>query len=118
MSEFVYLFRVDAAEQQERMASPERAQQSMQAWMAWMRQLEASGHLKQRGQPLDRTGRLVRGKKRVVTDGPFAEAKDLVAGFIIVEASDIAQATELANGCPVLEGGGAVEVRPVLAMNF
>ena len=118
MSEFVYLFRVDAAEQRERMETPERAQQSMQAWMAWMRQLEASGHLKQRGQPLDRTGKLVRGKTRVVTDGPFAETKDLVAGFIIVEADDIGQAAELANGCPVLEGGGAVEVRPVLAMNF
>lgn len=118
MSEFVYLFRVDAAEQSERMGTPERAQQSMQAWMAWMRQLEASGHLKQRGQPLDRTGTVVRGKTRIVTDGPFAEAKDLVAGFIVVEADDIGQAAQLANGCPILEGGGAVEVRPVLAMNF
>jgi hypothetical protein len=118
MSEFVYLYRIDADEQRERMGSPERAQQSMQAWMNWMRQLEAGGHLKERGQPLDRTGRLVRGKTRVVTDGPFAEAKDLVSGFTIVEADDIAQAAELANGCPILEGGGAVEVRPVLSMNF
>jgi len=54
----------------------------------------------------------------VITDGPFAEVKDLVAGFMIVEARDISQAAELAKGCPILEGDGAVEVRPVMAMNF
>jgi hypothetical protein len=56
---------------------------------------------------------VVRGKKRVVTDGPYLEAKDLVLGFIAVEARDLAQAVELSTGCPMLEGGGSVEVRPV-----
>ena len=52
----------------------------------------------------------------VVTDGPYAEAKDLVAGFMIVKARDLAEAAELSKGCPILEGGGSVEVRPVLPM--
>src|SRR6058998_3272416 len=113
MSEFVYLFRASAAEQREAMGTPERAQRSMQAWLAWIRELETQGHLKNRGQPLDRTGRVVRGKKKVVTDGPYAEAKDLVLGFIIVETRDLSEAVELSKGCPIVEGGGSVEIRPV-----
>ena len=113
MSEFVYLFRIGEAEQRDAMGTPERAQQSMQAWLAWTRQLEAKGHLKSRGQPLERAGRVVRGKKKVVTDGPYVEAKDLVLGFIIIEARDLAQAVALSTGCPMLEGGGSVEIRPV-----
>jgi hypothetical protein len=112
MSEFVFLFRASEADRRENMGTPERAQKSMQAWLAWIRDLEAKGHLKSPGQPLDTTGKLVR-SKRVVTDGPFAEAKDLVLGFMVVEARDLAEAVELSHGCPILQGSGAVEVRPV-----
>lgn len=115
MSEFVYLFRASNAEQRQAMGTPEQAQKSMQAWLGWIRELEANGHLKNPGQPLDTAGKVVRGKKRVVTDGPYVEAKDMVLGFIIVEARDLAQATELAHGCPMLEGAGSVEIRPVMS---
>jgi hypothetical protein len=118
MSKFVYLFRIGEAAQREAMGTPERAQQSMQRWLAWIRELETQGHLKDRGQPLDRAGKVVRGKQKLVTDGPYAEAKDLVAGFIVIETRDLAHAAELAGGCPMLEGGGSVEVRPVLEMNL
>jgi hypothetical protein len=114
MSDFVYLFRTSEADQREAMGTPERAQQSMQAWMVWMRDLEAKGHLKNRGQPLERTGKVVRGTQKLVTDGPFTEAKDLVAGFIVVEARDLDEAIELSKGCPMLAGNGSVEVRPVM----
>jgi hypothetical protein len=49
----------------------------------------------------------------MVTDGPYIEAKELVLGFIIVRARDLEQAVELSTGCPMLEGGGSVEVRPI-----
>jgi hypothetical protein len=113
MSQFVYLFRTNQAAQKEHMGTPERAQQSMQSWLSWIRELEANGHLKDPGQPLEGMGKVVRGKTKVVTDGPFVEVKDLVAGFTIVEARDLAQAAELAAGCPILNGDGSVEVRPV-----
>jgi hypothetical protein len=48
-----------------------------------------------------------------VKDGPYAEAKDVVGGYIIVEADNIDQAVELSKGCPILDVGGSVEVRPV-----
>ena len=118
MSEFVYLFRANEADQREAMGTPERAQRSMQAWLAWMRELEAKGHLKDRGQPLDRAGHVVRGKTKAISDGPYVEVKDIVLGFIVVEARDLEQASELSMGCPMLEGGGTVEVRPVMKMNF
>jgi hypothetical protein len=114
MSEFVYLFRASDAEQRQAMGTPEQAQKSMQAWLAWIRELEANGHLENPGQPLDTNGKVVRGKKRVVTDGPYVEAKDMILGFIIVEARDLAHATELAHGCPMLDGAGSVEIRPVM----
>src|SRR5262245_32931819 len=115
MSQFIFLYRTSLDESNEHMGTPELAQQSMQAWLGWMRELEAKGHIKDMGQPLDVTGKVVRaGKKRVITDGPYAEAKDLVLGYSIVTARDIEQAVELSKGCPILEGSaGSVEVRPV-----
>jgi hypothetical protein len=118
MSEFVYLFRATDAGRREAMGTPERAQRSMQAWLAWIRELEANGHLKDPGQPLESTGKVVRGSTKVVTDGPYVETKELVLGFIVIEARDLAQAVELASGCPMVEGGGSVEIRPVMKSPF
>jgi hypothetical protein len=113
MSQFVYLFRATEADQREAMGTPERAQRSMEAWLRWIRDLEARGHLKDPGQPLDKAGKVVRGSDKIVTDGPYVESKDLVLGFIVIEARDLEQAVELSRGCPMLSGSGSVEVRPV-----
>ena len=114
MSDFVLLFRTTQEGRTEAMGTPERAQRSMQAWRAWVQDLEAKGRLKSRGNALETAGAVVRGTTRTVTDGPYAESKDLVLGFNILSARDLAEATELARGCPILEGGGAVEVRPII----
>lgn len=118
MSDYLFLFRATEAEQRQAMGTPEHAQQSMEAMLAWLRELEAKGHLKNPGQPLETTGRVVRGPKPTVTDGPYVEAKDLVLGFAIIEARDIAQAVELASRCPMVLGGAIVEVRPVAQSEF
>jgi hypothetical protein len=113
MSEFLYLYRSDA-----RGRSPEMAQQMMQKWMAWLKELGQKGHIKDQGQPLERAGKLVKGKQKTVTDGPFAEAKDVIGGYTLIEARDLDQAVELSRGCPIFEVDGAVEVRPVMKMNL
>jgi hypothetical protein len=95
--------------------SPAEMQQQMQRWMTWLKDLAEKGFIKDMGQPLERTGKVVSGKQKVVTDGPFAE-KDLVTGYTIVEAQSLAQATELSMGCPVFLYGGSVEVRPIAKM--
>ena len=49
----------------------------------------------------------------MVTDGPYAESKDLVTGSLIVEAASLEDAIDVARTCPTYEFGGSVEVRPV-----
>ena len=74
------------------------------------------GGVKSAGHPLERSGKLVSGAKRTVTDGLFAEAKDVIGGYSIVEARDLDHAVELTAGCPIFRVGGGVEVRPVMKM--
>jgi hypothetical protein len=116
MQDFVFLFRSSADNQEQAIGTPERAKQSMQTWLAWIRELQANGSLKHPGQPLAREGRVVRGPDKLVSDGPYAEAKDLILGFVVISARDLAHATEIAGGCPIVLGGGAVEIRPVMAL--
>jgi hypothetical protein len=54
-----------------------------------------------------------------VIDGPFAESKDLVGGYTLIEARDLEQAVELSKGCPIFEAESAtLEVRPIMIMNI
>ena len=108
MSEFTYMFRG-----RDTSASPEQMQRTMEKWVAWFKQLDSQGVLKNPGHPLEHVGRVVKGKERIVIDGPYAEAKDVIGGYIVIEASGLDEATELAKGCPIFEVGGSVEVRPV-----
>jgi len=96
--------------------SPEQMQQTMKKWMDWKDTLEKNGHIKQLGERLDGTGKVVRGKAKTVIDGPYVEVKDFIQGYMIVEATDMDQALELAKGCPILEGDGTVEIRPFVSM--
>jgi hypothetical protein len=116
MNDFVLLFRINPEARQQAMGTPERAQQNMQKWLTWIQQLESNGNLKARGQPLDVAGKVVGGKTKLVTDGPFVEAKDIVSGFLTIRARDLTHAAEVAKDCPILEGDGSVEVRPVIAL--
>lgn len=65
--------------------------------MAWFKDLAAKGHLVDRSQPLDRSGTVVHGANKSVTDGPFTEAKDVGGGYTLIRAGDISQASELAK---------------------
>jgi len=49
-----------------------------------------------------------------VTDGPYAELKEIVGGFVIVSAESVDDALALAKGCPALASGGKVEVRDIM----
>ena len=111
MSEFVYLYRGGR-----RAESPAEGEKQMQRWVGWLQDLAAKGHIKDQGQPLEAEGKVVRSKGGSVTDGPYAESKDVVGGYTLIEAKDLAQAAELAGGCPIFEYDGLVEVRPVMKM--
>jgi hypothetical protein len=110
MTNFMYLFRGGMDMET---TPPAQLQANMQKWVAWMQQLGKQGHLKG-GEPLDRKAARVLRHKKPLTDGPYAEAKDVVGGYLIVTAENLDQATELAKGCPILEQElGTVEVRAI-----
>jgi hypothetical protein len=114
MSQFLYLYRGG----ERPTGSPEEMQQQMQRWMAWMKAIADQGHIKDPGNPLEPTGKVVTGKQKAVTDGPFAEAKDVVGGYTVIEANDLEKAVQLTSGCPILDIGGFVEVRPIMKMGM
>ena len=64
------------------------------------------------GEPLEEGGLIVTSDK-TVTDGPFPESKEMVGGYIRIEAESIEAASEVAKDCPVLNFGGRVEVRQI-----
>jgi hypothetical protein len=113
MSEFTLLIRG-----RDRSLSHEQGQKNLEKWLAWFKDLAAKGQLKDYGHPLEAAGKVVKGKDKVVNDGPYAEAKDVIGGYSIIVAKDLDEATEIAKGCPILEGGGSVEVRPIETLNL
>jgi hypothetical protein len=90
--------------------APEQMQQHLQKWQTWIAEGLQKGWMLNSGDALTQEGRVVNARK-VVTDGPFVEAKEIVGGFSIVQADTIDAAAELAKGCPALLTGGSVEVR-------
>ncbi|MFN7971770.1 MAG: YciI family protein [Acidobacteriota bacterium] len=111
MANFLYIFRGGDATQR----SPEEMQAHMQRWRSWIAELAKVNRFKG-GDPLEASGKIVTGKKKVVTDGPYAEAKDVVGGYLLVEAENLGAATEMSMSCPIFDGGGSVEVRPIARM--
>jgi len=113
MNEFAMIFRNTF--QPEAKFSPEEMQNIMQQWQAWMGGMAAKGQLASSGNRLGSDGKTVR-PSAIVTNGPYAEVKEIIGGFIVVKASSIDEAAELAKGCPTLTVGGNVEVRSIIPM--
>jgi hypothetical protein len=115
MAKFIFIFR-GGGYADPHLVSPSELQSHLARWTAWTNGLLAQGKLAA-AQPLEHpaTGATIRGRDRVVTDGPYAESKDLVSGVVVIEAASLQEATELARDCPIFEADGSVEVRPVLA---
>jgi hypothetical protein len=90
-------------------------QQNMQKWGEWITAAIQQGWMTDPGDALTGEGRVVNAKK-LVTDGPFVEAKEVVGGYSIITADSIDKAAELAKGCPALLTGGKVEVRTLAGL--
>jgi hypothetical protein len=82
-----------------------------QMWETWIAAGQQRGWMLDASTALKTEGRVVNAEK-VVTDGPFVEGKNVVRGYVNLQADTLDTAAELAKGCPVLLHGGVVEVRP------
>ncbi len=93
--------------------SPEEIQEVVNHMKAWFDRLTAQGKLKA-GQPLMQEGKIVSQKKgQRVADGPFAESKEAIAGYFLLQVDTLDEAVVIAKDFPALEYGATVEVRPV-----
>jgi hypothetical protein len=113
MKEFLLLFRTDFSAMPK--ASPEEMQANTQRWMDWIGGIAAQNKLGDRGNRLAPEGKVLKAGN-VITDGPYAEIKESLAGYSVVKAASIEEATELAKGCPILAVGGNVEIREISVM--
>lgn len=94
--------------------SPEEMQKVAGQWMDWFKGLMAEGKVLA-GNPLDRTGKVVSGKAgRTISDGPFAESKEAIGGYFLLQVDTMDEAVAIAQNCPGLPYGARVEVRPVM----
>ena len=110
MKEFMFIFKGPTYE--DLTMSPEEAQANMHKWISWVNQLKNEGVYVE-GRPLVKGGKMIAGKTPVVTDGPFAESKELVGGYFVIKANNIEEAVEHAKGFPDFALQGSVEIREV-----
>jgi hypothetical protein len=110
-----YMFIIRGGGDVAAITSPEEMQQHMQHWQKWMGDMSEQGKFVA-GQPLMNEGKSLIESGNKVIDRPLAEGKELVAGYLIVKASSLAEATEMAKGCPGFEHNCTIEVREIRPM--
>lgn len=108
-SEFLLLIR---NQQWDKDLSPDEIQQSLDKFMAWFNDYKVQGKIKD-ARPLQMGGKIVSGKDGKVADGPFAESKEEVGGFFLLDVPTIEEAVEIARQCPTLGHDCTIEVRHV-----
>jgi hypothetical protein len=113
MKEFVLVFR--DANDPDFKPSPEQMQEVLTNWMTWMGGIAAQNKLVNHGSRLSVSNSKTVRPNNVVTDGPYMEIKEFINGYTIIRAVDIDDAVEIASGCPILQTGGNVEVRAIVA---
>lgn len=111
-SPYLLLFRNTGPETHAHL-SPDERQALVVRWNAWYEGLLATGEAVD-GRPLELESRVVSGAGGSrVTDGPFAEAKESVGGYVMLNVADFDAATTIARRHPGLEYGLIIEIRPM-----
>ena len=95
--------------------SPEQIQAVIEEYTAWSRKLAGDGKLVGGQKLKDEGGRHLSGYNGDfrVSDGPFAEAKEVIGGFFSISAADYDDAVEISKDCPHLKYGGRIELREI-----
>ncbi len=113
MKDYLLLFRGGDSKS----LSEDERTKNMQKWGEWIGGLAKEGKFAG-GDPLESGSRIITGRKMTITDGPFAETKELIGGYLIVKAEDLDGATEISKGCPIYEINGATEIREIRHMDM
>ena len=113
MKEFMMIFKSEINESFGPL--PEQMQSDIQQWMDWFGGIAAQGKIVNANR-LSFEGKTLK-PNNVIADGPYAEVKEIIGGYVVVKANNIDEAMKLAEGCPILNHGGHVEVRSIIPMN-
>jgi len=113
MKNFMMLFRTEKSDAPK--PSPEQMQAMVKQWQDWIGGIAAQGKFVGTD-ALGFEGKTVH-SDGMITDGPYAELKEIVGGYIIIKANNLDEAVRLSDGCPTLAIGGKVEVRDVMVFN-
>ena len=111
MKEYMMIFRNENVDIHKQM-SEEQMKSVMQQWQNWISGLAAKGNFSGTNRLLPEGKTIKPGN--VITDGPYAEVKEVVGGYLIVKANSLDEALTMAKSCPGLQTGGSVEVRSVM----
>ncbi|MEE9363575.1 MAG: YciI family protein [Cellulophaga sp.] len=114
MTEFMMIFRSEPKAWEN--LSPEQMQASTKKWQDWIGGIAAQEKFVSTNR-LGFNGKTIK-PNHVITDGPYTELKEIIGGYMIVKAENLANAIEMAKGCPTLDIGGQVEVRDVMEINI
>ncbi len=114
MKEFMLIFRSTPVDDYN--PSPEEMQGVVKQWQDWIGGIAAQGKFVSTTR-LGFEGKTLK-PENVITDGPYAEVKEIIGGNLVLKADNIDQALELAKGCPVLNIGGHVEIRNLMEINL
>ncbi|WP_257669207.1 YciI family protein [Parapedobacter tibetensis] len=110
MKEFMLLFRQPNYDYSN--ASPKEMETLSKKWKDWAGNIASQGKLASHGPRLAMEGKVLK-PGGMITDGPFVEIKEQLGSFIIIKAENLDDATTLAHGCPAIDEGGSVEIRPI-----
>ncbi|MFS4492781.1 YciI family protein [Maribacter sp. 2308TA10-17] len=114
MKDFMMIF--IGADYQQLGLSPDELQGRMGKWFAWGQKMEAQGILKG-GEALVPNVKRVIGKDRTVSDGPFADIKEIVGGYYTVSAESAEAVVAIAQDYPDYDLGGTVEIREIMVFD-
>jgi hypothetical protein len=94
--------------------SPAQVQAIILRYVAWRQKIQQNGRKVEGHKLTDGQGRVMRGAAGAtkVTDGPYAEAREVIGGLFIVEANSYEEVVELSKDCPHLDFG-SIEIREV-----
>jgi len=112
MNEYMMIFRNEY--NPEFNPSPEQMQANIKQWQDWIGGIAAQKKFVETNR-LGFQGKTLHADK-TITDGPYAEVKEIIGGYIIITSDDLASALALAEGCPILNIGGSVEVRDIMVL--
>ncbi len=111
MKKFILLLHDEL--EKERGYSPEEMQQLVQEHMNWVEKLTNEGTFLG-GDGLVPDGMTIQGKDVLVKDGPYAESKEIIGGYYLLQANSLEEVTEIAKECPCHHWGGVTEIRPIM----